>query len=125
MNSRSVGTDRIVTLKTLDSVYAFVAPDSAAMGYINQWYSAPGHSPLDRALKETDQVAVNAILPISPSTYELQWTETLRDPHGKITEKQDWDGSVTIAFTPPVTEAAVISNPLGLYINSLNWTKKI
>jgi type IV secretion system protein VirB5 len=125
VNSRSVVTDRIVTLKTLDSVYAFVAPNSAAMGYINEWYSAPGHSPLERAKKETDQVAISAILPISSSTYELQWTETLRDEHGAITEKQDWDGSATIAFTPPATEAGVVVNPLGLYITALNWTKKI
>lgn len=125
VNSRSVVTDRIVTLKALDSVYAFVAPNSAAIGYLNEWYSAPGHSPLDRAKKETDQVAVSAILPISPSTYEIQWTETLRDGHGKITQEQEWDGTATIAFTPPATEALVMANPLGLYITSLNWTKKI
>jgi type IV secretion system protein VirB5 len=125
VNSRSVVRDRIVTLKMLDGVYALVAPDSAAMGYINEWYRADGHSPLDRASKESDQIAVNAILPISASTYELQWTETIRDPHGKVTATQNWDGTATIAFTPPANEATILKNPLGLYITSLNWTQKI
>jgi type IV secretory pathway TrbF-like protein len=123
--ARSVVTDRIVELQYVDGVYALVAADSPAKGFLDTWYPNDGHSPFDRAKTETDSVAVNAILPISPSSYELQWTETIRDLRGRITKTQTWEGTATIAFRPPDSEATILKNPLGLYITSIDWTQKL
>jgi type IV secretory pathway TrbF-like protein len=125
VDARTVGSDRIVTLATVTNAYNYVASDSPAFGYMNEWYSAAAHDPLKRGVVGSDQVAVNAILPISPSSYELQWTETLRDQHGKITGTELWDATVSLTFRQPTTEAEIIQNPLGLRITSLSWTKKI
>ena len=125
VNARTVSQDRIVTLKMLDGVYAMVAPDSAALGYIDDWYRSDGHSPLDRAKKETVQIAINAILPISRSSYEMQWTETIRDLKGHVTATQSWDATASIAFTPPQNEQTILVNPVGLYLTSLSWTQKV
>ncbi len=125
VNARSVAIDRIVELDRISQVFALAAVDSPAYGYLQQWYPNDGHSPLDRAKHETDQVAINAILPISQSSYEIQWTETIRDLHGKTTATQTWDGTFTIAFRPPEDESTVLRNPLGLYITSLSWTQKL
>jgi type IV secretion system protein VirB5 len=123
--ARSVVTDRIVELNNLHDLYLLVAPDSAAHGYLDAWYPGEGHSPFDRAKTETVAVAVNAIVPISPSSYELQWTETVRDLHGVVTRTETWDATAEIAFRPPTDEATILKNPLGLYITSINWTRKI
>ncbi|MBD5655577.1 MAG: conjugal transfer protein TrbF [Candidatus Eremiobacteraeota bacterium] len=123
--ARSVVIDRIVELQYLDSVYALVATDSPAKGFLDAWYPSSGHSPFDRAKTETDSIAVNAILPISPTSYELQWTETIRDLRGHVTGTQNWDGTATVAFRPPESEATVLKNPLGLYITSIDWTQKL
>ena len=123
--ARSVVTDRIVELQYIDSVYALVAADSAAKGYLDNWYPVDGHSPFDRAKSETDSVAVNAILPISPDSYEIQWTETIRDLHGRVTKTQTWDATATVAFRPPDNEQTILKNPLGLYITSISWTQKL
>ncbi|HTJ27564.1 MAG TPA: VirB8/TrbF family protein [Candidatus Limnocylindria bacterium] len=123
--ARSVVTDRIVELGNLHDLYLLVAPQSSAQGYLDSWYPADGHSPFDRAKTETDTVTVNAIVPISPSSYEMQWTETIRDLHGKVTGTETWEATAQIAFRPPADEATILKNPLGLYITSINWTKKI
>jgi type IV secretion system protein VirB5 len=123
--ARSVVTDRIVELHYIDSVYALVPDDSPAKGYLDNWYPNDGHSPFDRAKTETDDVAVNAILPISPDSYELQWTETIRDLRGRVTKTQTWDATATIAFRPPDNEPTILKNPLGLYITSISWTQKL
>jgi type IV secretion system protein VirB5 len=123
VNARSVVTDRVVEKSYLDAVYAAVAPGAAAKGYLDSYY--PGNSPFDRALKTTVEVSIVAILPISAQTYEVQWTETVRDLTGKIVDTQHWDGSVGVAITPPTDEATILRNPLGLYVTTLNWVRKI
>jgi len=123
--ARSVVTDRVVEIGFLNDDYAFVASDSAAKGFLDAWYPNGGHSPFDRAKTETDSIAINAILPISPASYELQWTETIRDLHGRVTGTQTWEGTATIAFRPPENEETILKNPLGLYITSIDWTKKV
>jgi type IV secretion system protein VirB5 len=123
--ARSVVLDRIVELRNLQELYALVAPSSSAQGFLDAWYPQDGHSPLDLAKKETVQVTVNAILQISPSSYEIQWTETIRDLHGKVTGTQTWDATAQIAFRPPEDEATILRNPLGLYITSIDWTQKL
>ena len=123
VDARSVVTDRVVEKSYLDHVYAFVPPGAAAKGYLDSYY--PGNSPFDRALRSTVEVSIVAILPISTSTYEVQWTETTRDLSGKITGSEQWDGSVGVAIRPPTDEATILRNPLGIYITTLNWVRKI
>ena len=123
--ARSVVTDRIVELKFVNNVYALVASDSSAKGFLDAYYPNNGRSPFDRAKTETDTVAVNAILPISGQSYQLQWTETIRDLHGRVTSTQTWEGTATIAFRPPDNEQTILQNPLGLYITSIDWTQKL
>jgi len=123
-DARSVVTDRIVEKQNLNGVYSMVQTGSAATGYLDQYYPVGGHSPFDRASKETDVVAVTAILPVSNQTYVVQWTETIRDLTGRVTSTQNWEASISVAFTPPKTEDDVIRNPLGMFITNVTWTQK-
>jgi type IV secretion system protein VirB5 len=123
-NARSVVTDRIVEKSQIDAVYAMVLDGSPARGYLDQYYPVGGHSPFDRATKETDAVNITAILLVSNQTYVVQWTETIRDLAGRVTATQNWEANLSVAFTPPTTEDSVIRNPIGLFITSVNWTQK-
>jgi type IV secretion system protein VirB5 len=123
-NARSVVTDRIVEKQNIDGVYALIAQDSAARGYLDQYYPVGGHSPFDRAAKQTVAVNITAILPVSNQSYIVQWTETIRDLGGRVTSTQNWEASISVAFTPPTSEDQVIRNPIGLFITSVNWTQK-
>ena len=73
----------------------------------------------------TVQVQVSSILPVSNSSYTVQWTEFARDLRGTQTASETWEATVGVAFNPPKDEATIMVNPLGLYITSLNWTKKL
>ncbi len=123
-NARGVVTDRIVEKSNLDAVYSMILDGSAARGYLDSWYPTNGHSPFERAHKETVSIGVDAILPVSNQTYVVQWAETVRDLGGRVISTQHWEASISIAFTPPTDEAAIIRNPLGVFITSLNWTQK-
>jgi len=123
-NARSIVTDRIVEKQDLDQVYAQVADGSAARGYLDSWY-VNGHSPFDIARNGTVTINIDSLLPISPTTWQLQWTETLRDLHGQTTGTQQWVGNIGIAIHQPTDEATLLRNPLGVYVSTLDWTKKL
>jgi type IV secretion system protein VirB5 len=123
-NARSVVTDRIVEKQNIDGMFDMVQNNSAASGFLNSYYPVADHSPFQRATSLTDAVQVTAILPVSNQTYVVQWTETIRDLNGRVTSTQNWEGSISVAFTPPTTEDQVIKNPIGMFITSVSWTQK-
>jgi type IV secretion system protein VirB5 len=122
--ARSVVTDREVEVSNLDRVYGMVEPNSPARAFLDDYYPN-GHDPLQRAFKETDTVTINAILPVSSSTYEIQWTETLRNAQGRSMGQQIWDGTFSIAVSAPNDEATILKNPLGIYLTDIHWQQKL
>lgn len=123
VDTRSVVVDRVVEKQYLDNVYAMIANGSAARGYIDAWYT--GHSPFDLARDRTISVTVDSLLAISPTTWQVQWTETQRNLGGVVTGSEQWVGSIGVAVRTPTDEATIMRNPLGVYVTSLNWTKKL
>jgi type IV secretion system protein VirB5 len=123
-DARGVVTDRIVEKANLDDVYAMIQNGTEARGYLDTWYTG-GHSPFDLARTETVTTSIDSMLPISPTTWQIQWTETARNPQGLVISTQQWAGSFGVAIHPPNDEATILRNPLGVYITTLNWTKKL
>jgi type IV secretion system protein VirB5 len=124
-NARSVVTDRIVEKANIEAVYAMVPQEQPARGYLDSWY--PTHDPFGRMRHGTVQVQVSAILPVSNASYTVQWVETIRNFRGDVAGTETWEATLGIAFNPPKDgdEATIVANPLGLYVTSLNWTKKL
>ena len=128
-NARTVLADGYVQLQMLNSAYAFVDGSSPAKEFLDSYYQSGDNSPFKRARKQTVQVAVNAIQPINntATSYEVQWTETVRDDHGHVTptSPETWSGIISFNLTPPTEEATILRNPLGLYITAVSWQKKL
>ena len=125
VKARSIVTDRIVEHRDIDDVYAIVPDGTAARGYLDAYFQASGNSPFDRAMRETVEIKVTAILPISPTTYTVQWDELTRDLRGKETGRHSWEASIGVGFRPPADESQILRDPLGLYITTLSWTQKL
>lgn len=124
VNARSVVVDRVVEKQYIDNTYAMIANGSEARGYLDSWYTS-GHSPFDLARNQTTSIAIDSLLPISPTTWQAQWTETVRNLGGVVVGTEQWVGSIGVAVHPPNDEATIFRNPLGVYVTSLNWTKKL
>jgi type IV secretory pathway TrbF-like protein len=120
--ARLVTPDRVIQKAAIDRAYGYVAPASAAIDYLDQYY--PTNDPFKRAANETVSITINSVLKISPTSYETQWTETIRDSKGKQRE-EIWDAIVGVEFAAPSDEPTMLRNPLGMYITSLSWQKKV
>jgi len=118
---RTVTSDTVAQAKAIRTVYAQIAQGSAAMSAINDFYR--GDPPQTRGKTETVSVEVNAVLPTSDRSYEVDWTETTRDLQGAATATGRWKGSFMIAVDPPTDEATARMNPLGIYVTNASWSR--
>ncbi len=116
---RSVSSDPLAQKNALSRSYAMTA--ATATIFLNDYYRQ--HSPFGQ--QRTVAVSVDAVLPVSTQTYQLQWTEDARDLQGRDLATTHWLASVTIAFDPPTDERGILSNPLGLYITGISWTQRL
>ena len=120
-NLRLVTTDGVAQRKAIDRVYAEIANGSAAQTFISDYYRAD--PPAKRAQTETVSVEVNAVLPTSDRTYEVEWVETTRDLYGAVKTTDRWKGSFSVVVNPPKDERQARVNPVGLYVMSASWAK--
>lgn len=118
---RTVTNDAVAQTKAIKAVYAQIAQGSAAMSAINDFYR--GDPPQVRGKTETVSVEVNSVLPTSDRSYEVDWTETIRDLQGVVTGTGRWKGSFMIAADPPTDEATARMNPLGIYVTNASWSR--
>jgi len=116
---RSLSSDPTAEKAALARVYAMTA--ATATTFLDDYYRQ--HSPFGQT--RTVAVSVDAVLPVSDRTYQLQWSEDARDFQGRDIETTHWLASLTIAFDPPSTERGILSNPLGLYVTGISWTQRL
>jgi type IV secretory pathway TrbF-like protein len=118
---RSVSSDPIAQKEILGRAYSLV--DSSGAGILNDYYK--GNSPFDAGQQQTVACSIDAVLPISDSTYQVQWTEDARDLQGRLFKTTHWQASLQLAFNPPTDEATLFKNPMGIYIHSISWTQHL
>ena len=64
-------------------------------------------------------------LPISsPTSFRVAWVER-RYRDGSLAETSRWTAILTITVQPPRNPDALRKNPLGLFVNAINWSKEL
>jgi type IV secretion system protein VirB5 len=119
--ARQVMADRIAMKKELGRVYAYAR--GAARTYLDEYYRAS--NPFEIARTYVVVPTVTSLLRLSPTSWELRWTEEQRGLDGLLLGKSQWEGVVTVEVVPPTSEEAIHVNPLGLYVTDLRWTKQL
>ena len=118
---RTVTSDGVAQRKAIDRAYARIANSSPALTVINEYYRSD--PPQHRAQTESVSVDVQSVLATSDKTFQIEWTETIRDLQGEIKSQDRWKGAFTFAINPPNDERTIRANPLGIYITNASWTR--
>jgi len=121
LDMRGVTSDGLAERAAIDHVYAMIGSQSAAQTVVTDYFRA--NQPFERGSRETVQVEVNAILPNSPHSFEVDWTETQRTLDGKPISSDKWRGIFTLAINPSTDEAVLRVNPFGIYVMDITWSK--
>jgi type IV secretion system protein VirB5 len=122
-NVRSVWVDVAAERAVLKEAYAAVNRRGAAYNALNDHFRA--HDPFERAKQETINVEVQSVLPVSDATWRVEWREERRARDGALLETQIWLATLSIVVSPPTDEAAMLINPLGIYVNTFSWSPRL
>lgn len=111
--------------------YAFA--DQGAAAFLNQYFAAPANDPRMLGKEMTRLVEVTSVLPVpeksptgegTPTAWKVSWLETTL-PRGGIATPTiaAWEGYFSTRIASPSTTERITTNPLGLYVTSINWTQ--
>jgi type IV secretory pathway TrbF-like protein len=128
-NMRMVTPDIALQRKGVFHVYSMLAPNDPATAKANEWLNGSETSnPFKRAEIETVSVEIDTVLPQTPDTWQVDWTETTRDRQGALKGvPQQWRALVTVYTVAPssdTTEQQIRDNPLGIHVRDYSWSKQ-
>jgi type IV secretory pathway TrbF-like protein len=126
-SARSITADVTIERRNVYRVYAMLEQGDAATIKMSEWFST--NPPMARAAIQTVEVQVTSVIPQSPTTWQVDWVETVRDRSGQPTEPPiRMRALVTVTVRAPTnqtTEEMMRANPLGLYVSEYSWSKVV
>jgi len=91
---------------------------------LTDYYKA--NKPQTTAASFTVSVQPTSIMQVSPTTWQLRWTETkAAKATGQEVDKTNWEAVLMVDRKPPQTMQQALENPLGLFVTGLSWTQSL
>ena len=117
---RTVTPDKELQQKMISRLSAFVV--GAAKGTLKGWLEE--NNPYERAKDYLVSVNIKGLpLPVSANSWRVEWTETVRGHSGATQSVTGYEATLTIAISPPTTDMQIVSNPGGVLITSISFSK--
>ena len=119
-NVRSVSSDPVVVKQNWLKAYDY-ATDRAAQT-LNDY--ARENDPFARIGTRSVTVEVTSVVRASPSSFQIRWREKAFE-NGAAAGVASFTAVLTLVRKVPRDAATLRANPLGLYINAINWTNEL
>jgi type IV secretion system protein VirB5 len=117
---RALSLDPVVVRKSWLEAYDY-ATDHGAV-FLNQY--AQANDPFKAVGERTVSVQVTSVVRVSDNSFQVKWTEQTFD-HDTLAKTERWTAILSIVTKQPATAETLKKNPLGLYVNGLNWSREL
>lgn len=117
---RAIPDDRIIVRENWLRAYDFTT-DRGALALNDH---ARRNDPFATVGREQVAVEVTSVIRASPASFRVAWLER-RYRDGSLAETSRWTAILGIVVQAPRTPEALASNPLGIFVNSINWSKEL
>ena len=117
---RSIPADAIVVRQNWLRAYDFTTASGAQA--LNDY--ARSNDPFAKVGKQQVAVDVSSVIRASPDSFRVAWTER-RYQDSSLAETSRWTAILTVVVQPPRDAEALRKNPLGIYVNAINWSKEM
>ena len=85
---------------------------------------ARASNPFVEVGRRTVSVQVTSVVRSSDASFRINWTEQAYE-RGSFAGTSRWTAVVTIKMQPPRTAEILRKNPLGLYIDAIDWSREL
>ncbi|MBD0417538.1 conjugal transfer protein TrbF [Oryzicola mucosus] len=118
--TRSIPSDPIIVRQNWLRAYEFTT-DRGAMA-LNEY--ARSNDPFSKVGRTQIAIDVSSVIRASPDSFRVAWVQrTYQD--GSLTSTERWTAILTIVVQPPRDAEKLKANPLGIYVNAINWSKEL
>jgi type IV secretory pathway TrbF-like protein len=119
-NFRGIPADPVVLRQSWLRAYDFTTAKGALA--LNDY--ARNNDPFALVGKVQVAVDVSSVIRASDDSFRISWTER-RYQDGSLAATERWSAIATVAIQTPRTPEALRKNPLGVFVNALNWSKEL
>ncbi len=119
-NVRSVSLDPVLMRRDWLSAYDFTTARGSQV--LSDYARAA--EPFARIGERTVSVQVTSVVRASDRSFQVKWTETAYE-HGSAAGSSHWTGILTIVTKPPVSADTLRKNPLGIYVDAIDWSREL
>jgi type IV secretion system protein VirB5 len=67
---------------------------------------------------------VTSVVRASDSSFQVKWTEQVFE-RGSLAKTERWTAILTVAIQPPRNADVLRKNPLGLFVNAIDWSREL
>jgi len=117
---RSLSIDPIVVRQNWLDAYDYTTERGAAT--LNEY--ARTNDPFSRVGQTTVAVEVTSVVRVSDASVQLRWVERTYT-NGALTNTERWTAIVSLVIKQPRDEARLRKNPLGIFVDGLNWSREL
>ena len=119
-NVRSVSLDPVVMRQNWLAAYGFVTDRGAH--FLGDY--ARGENPFASVGERTVSIQVTSVVRASDRSFQVKWIETNFD-RGSLAGTAHWTAILTIIEKPPSSADALRKNPLGIYVDAIDWAREV
>lgn len=116
---RSIPADPIIVRQNWLRAYEWTTDRGASA--LNDY--ARTNDPFVKVGKQQIAVEVSSVIRASADSFRVAWTEK-RYENGQLAGTERWTAILTIVIQPPRDADRLRANPLGIYVNAINWSKE-
>ncbi len=117
---RSIPVDPVIVRQNWLRAYEFTT-DRGAMA-LNDF--ARANDPFAKVGKRQVAVEVSSVIRASPNSFRVAWFERIYE-NNQLAATERWTAILTIAVQQPRDADRLKQNPLGIYVNAINWSKEL
>lgn len=117
---RSVSLDPVLMRRDWLSAYDFVTKRGAQ--FLSDYARAA--DPFSGVGERTVSVQVTSVVRASDRSFQVKWSETAYERGNPVTTAR-WTAILGVVVRPPTTTETLRKNPLGLYVDAIDWTREL
>lgn len=117
---RSIPDDPVIVRQNWLRAYDYTTDRGAVA--LNDY--ARLNDPFAKVGKIQIAVEVSSVIRASPDSFRVAWTER-RYENGALATTERWTAILTIIIQQPRDADRLKTNPLGVYVNAINWSKEL